>query len=265
MSSERLMELHADRAIWGLDELEETELTVALASSASDYDMSWELAAGLAAYALLDEIEPAPEHLIEKLREDANEYFASQHDSDAKRTPILISKPAPARPEALKPARSPASMLGWYLAAAALVLVSWLGWDRFGGALEPSAERVALLTSSGAIQVEWQAVPSERRGDPEGDVVWSSLEQRGFMRFRGLPANDPGQFQYQLWIFDDERSDPQPIDGGVFDISDAGIETLVPIDAKLHVSNAVTFAVTIEPPGGVVVSKQEHIVTLAKP
>jgi len=32
------------------------------------------------------------------------------------------------------------------------------------------------------------------------------------MRFSGLPANDPQQEQYQLWIFDASRGEDYPID-----------------------------------------------------
>ena len=42
-------------------------------------------------------------------------------------------------------------------------------------------------------------------------------------------------------------------------------EVVVRIDPKLHVSEAALFAVTIERPGGVVVSKRERIVVTAAP
>ncbi len=47
-------------------------------------------------------------------------------------------------------------------------------------------------------------------------------------------------------------------------MSSAG-EVVVPILAKLHVDHATLFAVTVERPGGVVVSKRERIVVTAKP
>ena len=50
----------------------------------------------------------------------------------------------------------------------------------------------------------------------------------------------------------------------VFDVSSTG-EVIVPIAAKLRVDDATLFAVTIERPGGVVVSKRERIVVTAKP
>jgi hypothetical protein len=93
-------------------------------------------------------------------------------------------------------------------------------------------------------------------------IVWSPSTQRGFMRFVGLPPNDPAKTQYQLWIFDRQRDQAFPVDGGVFDVPSTG-EVIVPITAKLRVGDATLFAVTVEHPGGVVVSRREHIVVTA--
>jgi anti-sigma-K factor RskA len=82
------------------------------------------------------------------------------------------------------------------------------------------------------------------------------------MRFVGLAPNDPAKTQYQLWIFDRTRDQAFPVDGGVFDVTASG-EVIVPITAKLHVDDATLFAVTVERPGGVVVSRREHIVVTA--
>jgi anti-sigma-K factor RskA len=76
-----------------------------------------------------------------------------------------------------------------------------------------------------------------------------------------MPVNDPTVEQYQLWIIDPTRDD-EPIDGGVFDIASTG-EVIVPVQAKLLVNQPTAFAVTIEKPGGVVVSTQERFPLLA--
>ena len=81
------------------------------------------------------------------------------------------------------------------------------------------------------------------------------------MRFVGMPVNDATAEQYQLWIIDPDR-DEEPIDGGVFDIESSG-EVVVPINAKLAVLNPAAFAITIEKPGGVVVSTQERLPLIA--
>ena len=79
------------------------------------------------------------------------------------------------------------------------------------------------------------------------------------MRFIGMPVNDPNRQQYQLWIVDPDR-DAQPVDGGVFDVNEDG-EVIVPINAKLPIDDPTTFAITVEKPGGVVVSEGPlHIV-----
>jgi anti-sigma-K factor RskA len=65
-----------------------------------------------------------------------------------------------------------------------------------------------------------------------------------------------------LWIFDPER-DEKPIDGGVFDVDKEG-EVLIPIHAKLPVGKPTLFAITVEKPGGVVVSDRSRLPLLAK-
>ena len=95
-----------------------------------------------------------------------------------------------------------------------------------------------------------------------GDVVWSSSAQEGYMTIRRLPVNDKSKEQYQLWIIDPTR-DEKPVDGGVFDITNA-TESIIPIRAKLQVDKPTLFAITIEKPGGVVVSDQKRLPLLAK-
>ena len=82
------------------------------------------------------------------------------------------------------------------------------------------------------------------------------------MRFTGLKVNDPTARQYQLWIIDAAREGENPVDGGVFDCNTSG-EIVIPIDAKLRVDRPAAFAITVEKPGGVVVSKQEQLFLLA--
>lgn len=102
-------------------------------------------------------------------------------------------------------------------------------------------------------------------GDYEGvsgSAVWSDELQEGYMSLEGLPLNDPKKQQYQLWIVDPER-DEAPVDGGVFDIAESGT-VRIPIDAKLRIDEPQAFVITLEQPGGVVKSKQEVVVALAK-
>jgi hypothetical protein len=126
----------------------------------------------------------------------------------------------------------------------------------------PSQERARLLSEADSLRIDWTATDDEWMAGAEvdGEVVWNNRDQAGVMTFRGMPPNDPGSVQYQLWIFDREQQNP--IDGGVFDLNAEG-ELAVRIDPKLGVADPFLFAVTLEKPGGVVVSGREHIVLTA--
>jgi hypothetical protein len=176
------------------------------------------------------------------------------------------------------------SLAGWCVAAGlGLVLLTRLGTPPRDGiprgpeavAVRPATpeqlrERL-LADDPDAIEVAWAdgtdpAVATQPAGASRGDVVWSQRLQRGSMRFRGLAANDPAVEQYQLWIFDAERDAAHPVDGGVFDVAgtDADGEVCVPIDARLPIGKPTLFAITVEKPGGVVVSKRDRLPLLAK-
>jgi len=84
------------------------------------------------------------------------------------------------------------------------------------------------------------------------------------MSFRALPPNDPSRSQYQLRIFDGTRVERYPVEGGVFVVDPSKGEVIIPITARVRVSDPKLFAVTVEAAGGVVVSKRERIVVVAK-
>jgi hypothetical protein len=126
----------------------------------------------------------------------------------------------------------------------------------------PAEERAELLAKSGALKVALGATKDPGAAGMSGDVVWDPATQRGFVHFVGLAPNDPAVHQYQLWIFDGARDKRYPVDGGVFDIPANANEVVIPIHAALQVASPKAFAVTIEKPGGVVVSGREHVVAL---
>jgi hypothetical protein len=131
-------------------------------------------------------------------------------------------------------------------------------------ALTPAELRDKLLAAEGTARAEWAPTKDPLGKAATGEVVWNKDQQKGTMRFRGLAKNDPARGQYQLWIFDKTRDEKYPVDGGVFDVdSDTG-DVIVPIHATLPVNAPVLFAVTLERPGGVVVSKRDRIVVTAK-
>jgi len=164
----------------------------------------------------------------------------------------------------LRPKRDVWRAMGWLAAAACLAFAITAIVRPFGKKAPTAREQRDLLTHVADAQVlAWAATADPAATGAKGDVVWSNAEQKGFMRFSGLSQNDPAATQYQLWIFDGERDDKFPVDGGVFDVT-AGGDVVVPIKPKLKVGKPVLFAVTVEKPGGVVVSKRERIVVTAK-
>ena len=107
------------------------------------------------------------------------------------------------------------------------------------------------------------ASASEPYAGLSGEVIWNDDRQEGYMALTNLAANDPKVSQYQLWIVDPER-DELPVDGGVFDISKNDGTSIIPIRNALAIDKPVAFVITLEQPGGVVRSKQEVVVALAK-
>lgn len=157
--------------------------------------------------------------------------------------------------------------LGWAVAAclAGILAVNTFTNRPQTAAIPSIAEQRSKLisTSTDAVVVSWSSGQETRFMKLSGDIVWSNSEQRGYMRFKGLPTNDHAKECYQLWIFDSDQSEKTPVDGGVFNV-DADGEVIIPIDAKLRVGHPTLFAITVEKPGGVVVSDKEHIAAIAK-
>lgn len=163
----------------------------------------------------------------------------------------------------------PREMVAWLTAAASLAFAVFT-WNKPPAPPAPAWQaRVNLLQQAETQTVAWSTTEDKDAKGVSGDIVWNSKEQRGFMRFKGLAANDPRVQQYQLWIFDKGREGEFPVDGGVFDISQAtqdpsSGDLVVPVQPKLLVKDPALFAVTIEIPGGVVVTKKERLLLLAK-
>ncbi len=167
---------------------------------------------------------------------------------------------------------------GWLAAAASLVLAVF-AWNRSPPPAAPvvltppvavvvtppptpTEERATLLAKSDSLKINFGATKDPAAAGVSGDVVWDPVTQRGFLHFVGLAANDPALRQYQLWIFDGGRDQRYPVDGGVFDVPANATEVVIPIRAALPVLSAKAFAVTVEKPGGVVVSGRQHVIVL---
>lgn len=251
----RLEELLIARATGSLEASQEEELARLLPRYPDVDEDGFERLAAALEVAVLQERKDCPTDLKETLLQDAHRYFAGET--------------AEGRPEenAIRPRGAGSGALGyagWLAAAAALLLAAflWLQAPRTLVEEDLVAVRESLVSEApDRLQIAWTS-PRESLSQVGGDIVWSTQRQQGVMLIDGLPANDPASSQYQLWIFDARRDERHPVDGGVFDVSSDG-RTLVPIQAKLRVFEPTLFAVTIEAPGGVVVSDRQRIVLLA--
>jgi len=123
--------------------------------------------------------------------------------------------------------------------------------------------RAFLASHPRAIQRAWREGGDATGEGVVGEVVWDEASQAGYMRFVNLRHNEPNAEQYQLWIFDGARDQRYPVDGGVFDVTSPGGEQIVRIHANLPVQVPLVFAVTVEHPGGVVVSDRTRIAAIA--
>lgn len=293
MQNPRLVELLVRRAVDGLNSSERAELKQLL--SQGEYVDAGRFEYTAASLLLAGDVEShAPEEMPDSLRErlmaQADTVAASMSPASRQSTaqPRVISiagrsrsttaAPAVGAPEtsSQRPARKPSSWqdkVGW-LAAAASVLIAVAGWwPRLQTDGDPMVEaplastleqeREKLLAQQGVVQRTWQTTQDPAAGGVTGDVVWDPRTQNGYLRFRGLQANNADEQQYQLWIFDGTRDERYPVDGGVFDIPPGQSEVIVPITAKLEIRDPAMFAVTIEKPGGSVVSSRDRIVVLA--
>lgn len=240
-AEERIDALLADRATQGLSSAEEQALATWLAENPDVDPESFERAAAALELAMSARDRVAmPAHV--RARVLASAPIASASKSRGRL--VLVS--------------------GWLAAAAAVLLALFLwtrGASKHGEHVDELVARIEHARD--VVRAPWKATDDPEGRAVRGEVVWSASEQRGYLRLAGLPANDPSARQYQLWVFDAQRDDRYPIDGGVFDVPSASGEVLVPIDARLPVAQAKLFALTIERPGGVVVSQREHLVALA--
>jgi anti-sigma-K factor RskA len=243
---EALLDLLVKQVTEGLSPAEQRELDVLDSASASRYLREFERAAAAVALAGTARTQPPPAALTERLEAQALDF---------------LNRPSK---------RAAPRVFGWqgaagWLAAAACLILAVFGWLR-SPELQPTPAqaRAALLARSESVKLDMSATKDPAAAGVSGDVVWDPVTQQGFLRFVGLPPNDPKVHQYQLWIFDATRDQRYPVDGGVFDIPGNSSEVLIPIHARLPVRSAKAFAVTLEKSGGVVVSEREHVLVLAQ-
>ncbi|MCU0976174.1 MAG: anti-sigma factor [Steroidobacteraceae bacterium] len=276
LDDERIADLLVLEVTEGLDPAQRQELEALLAGTSGMPDALAGAAAAVTLAARLPS-EPLPAALRETLIKQGETVVRVKAANKVQ--PLPVRKPAVAAPSARTPAvpvgTAAGARYGWYAAAASLLIALAAWFPRFETEAPPALveapvpsvaeQREALLAAApAALKEEWARTEDPASVAVQGDVVWDEATQTGYMRFSGLPANDPSESQYQLWIFDGTRDDRFPVDGGVFDVPAGATEVVVPIKATLPVRQAALFAVTVEAPGGVMVSSRERIVALAQ-
>jgi hypothetical protein len=265
---DRFFDLLTSKAAYGLDADAERELSEFDLDLTESELLSFEQAAAAISMMGIDTNEQMPAHLYARIADEAEKYV---------RPATAITEPVISQ-DGKRPGQW-FGWLGWAVAAAACVALAvniFVMPSRqpeiaqtqpkveIPRVLSPAERREEMLRAApNMVKAEWAPGNVKEIKSISGDVVWSDEMQSGYLRFRGLPANDPGKETYQLWIFDKTQDKATPIDGGTFDVPANG-EIVIPINARLRPSRPEMFAITIEKPGGVVVSKREKIVALAK-
>ena len=266
-TNERLAELLAEEAAMGPGRHESSEIEELMSTNTEMARDDFMRVASLVQVGFLlgDQrgVERMPDELRAKLEQQAQDFFAqggaagndAARDDAGSVRDIQSARRAREATATRKSRWLNADMTGWYLAAAlALAFFVVRGGPEPGSPAAPAEQRATLMAQADAIVAPWAAsAAAEGYEGVTGDVVWSDERQAGYMRLSGLVANEPATAQYQLWIVDPDR-DVRPVDGGVFDVPAGSREVIIPIDSKLAVNGPAAFAITLEKPGGVVVS-----------
>ncbi len=240
-----ITELLVLRATEGLSAEQAEKLQNLLSKQGLDDTAEFDLAAAAAANAFglerARDTGNVPEALKAKLREDAGRFFARPQQK------VVELKPRSTRVGGWN--------WGWATAAVLALILVATNYIGPGSPTNVEIQRERLIADvAGTTVIPWAAPEDPEFEGVQGNVVWNDELQEGYMLLTGMPANNPATSQYQLWLVDPDR-DENPVDGGVFDIPVGRSSVVIPIDAKLAVNNPKVFAITLEQPGGVVVSK----------
>jgi hypothetical protein len=283
---EALVDLLVKQVTEGLSQAEERALDVLDSADAAMQLRAFEHAAAAVTLAALAAPEALPAALRARLEREANTLTAPALTAPAVSPGVVAFDRAKGAPQATVGRPASGSSLGWLAAAACLVLAVF-GWLRHPPEVAapvaevhvepppvqvapppaeptPSAARAALLARADSVKITLGATKDPAAQGVTADVVWDPVTHTGFAHFAGLKSNDPHVLQYQLWIFDATRDKRYPVDGGVFDVPADSPDVVIPIRATLPIRQVAAFAVTVEKPGGVVVSDLSHVVALGK-
>ncbi|MHC4838600.1 MAG: anti-sigma factor [Planctomycetota bacterium] len=227
-------------------------------------DESFDYAAAATDIALFPPNERPPESLRRRVTATLGRLSEASHPVAA---PASIPPiPLNATDERSAPAAASTGRWGWIAAAAAIAIAVAAWWpvteiDRATPDGSPALFRNALIADRSTAVVECACTEDPLcTGERAcGDVVWNAERGEGYLRLVGIEPNDPDEFQYQLWIVDSTRDERYPVDGGVFDVPGDCGEVIVPIRASVPVGDAALFAVSVEKPGGTVVSDRRFV------
>jgi hypothetical protein len=284
-----MVDLLVKQVIEGLSPAEQRELEAFDALRAGEALLELEQAAAAVSLAGITLEEP-PAALRALLERRGEELIGTNKVVDFKRPPPATRSADAGAALAANAVRGEAGRSGtwgWLAAAACLVLaiVGWLRSPPPAVAPPPTAQlnelsvpppvqppapqpptpaeaRAALLARSDTLKITLAPTKDPAGAGVTGDAVWDPVTQKGFLHFVGLAGNDPSVKQYQIWVFDGKRDKRYPVDGGVFDVPADSSDVVIPIHAALPIGEAKAFAVTVEKPGGVVVSALGHVVVL---
>ena len=231
LRDERLAELLVQEVTDGLSTNERAELDRLLAAHPdAERDALEHTAAALLIAGT--EIEPLPPDLRAKLEVAARNF-------EPARQPVKVLPLEAARP---KPVAGRSA--GLWFALAASVIVALIGWwprsaqtpvghrsrSRFAGVAR-SADLERTTRETGKICPLRLRAAGPLPTSASAGCHWrhrlGQQTQYGYMRFRGLAANDPKEAPIPAVDFRRTRSDKYPIDGGVFDIPAAGGDVIV--------------------------------------
>ena len=250
---DRRLELILDRALQGLSPAEQAELARFAPTAAADLEIELVAAAVALARVDLTEQPDLPADLAARIERQAIRSLG------AKTNPVPTRTTAPVRR-----GRRVAPWLGWVAAAAAFGVVLA---DRTTPRSPVSPAARPLVSTQdplgGAPSARLVATGHPLARGASGLVVWDGVRQEGSLRVAGLAPVDPRSGCYQLWIFDASRDERYPVDGGTFTVAGAVAGQVVAVHPRIPVRQPTLFAITLEPPGGVVVSDRDRILLTA--
>jgi hypothetical protein len=252
LQSERLCELLADRALGALTPDQELEFEALLAAGHTDEGRPpLEMTGAILELSMLrtSDLVPIPPPILVRLQASGAAWAAV--------TAQVVQHP---RTPGRRLWRATVVGTPWMAAAACLVLAG-LAWRRASGA-DPVAATEKDPNKTVVQVAAWEDGSGPCAGKSvQGRVCWSEDKQCGYLKLQGLPPNGC-EHQYQLWIIDD-RGTGERISGGIFDCK-GGEECTVPFYPAIPVHDAREFAITMEKPGGTVVSDMSRKVAIGR-